>query len=282
LWTWQKGLLLFGGGLLAAVLVWGISTVGPWVMIRAGMTNVEVIVAWGWVARFLGLHPWPYMPWRTEYIPSMSPDHWLCSAAILAHFASTYVLHPLQHFFLPAIAGLSIAKEQEQKRLASLRMTPISAGEFLVGKWLGVLTPFAIFWLVLVPGPLVWLAFEWAPPAYLGLHMASSLLSMATVALFGLCASACCRRATTALVVAYLLAWGVPMLAEIIPGWLCSRMWTVESRMWMADWRSENFADSYAHMLVLIQSQRIIVSLLVLVPTFLVARHFLQRRWRQG
>jgi len=267
--------MLFGGGLLGAVLVGGISTASLWAMSRAGWTNHAATEAWAWGGTLLGLYPPMFMFWRMGIVPLTPPDHWLCSAAAVAHFGSTYVLHPLQHYFLPAVAGLSIVKEEEQKRLDSLRMTGITEGEFLVGKWLGVLTPFAIFWLVLVPGPLVWLACEGAPPAYLGLEMPSSLLFLAVIALLGLCASACCRSVTTALVVAYLLAWGVPMLAGSIFDWLLYRTRTLQ--------RSDvNVADDWVQMLVFGEWSWIMVSPLVLIATFFVARHFLRRRWRKG
>jgi len=148
LWTWQRGLLLFGGGLLAAVLVGGIGTAGQWAVSRAAGTpsgpSVVIMMVWAWSADLLGLHPPAFMTWRTRAVPSVPPDHWILSTAAVVHFASSYALHPLRHYFLPAVAGLSIAKEEEQRRLDALRMTAISEGELLTGKWLGVLTPFAI------------------------------------------------------------------------------------------------------------------------------------------
>jgi ABC-type transport system involved in multi-copper enzyme maturation permease subunit len=272
LWTWKRVLGLLGLGLLTSLFV-AVLSLASWGLLVARSGERYVAVVWDWVSSFLGLYS-PLPPWLQFLgMSSLSSDHWLRSEAITAYFLAGYPLHVLQHYFLPAIAGRAITGEQEQRRLDFLRLTALQPSELLIGKGLGVLTPFLIFWLPLTVWPLTWAAFTGVPGDFIMLSLASYLLSWFTIALLGLCASACCRRSSTATVVAYLLAWGVPMLVGWGLHWVLFRGFEFDTQAW---------GDSYARMMELSFWSSLCTSLLVIIPTFLVACRCLRQREGDG
>ncbi|NCO43127.1 MAG: hypothetical protein COZ06_23900 [Armatimonadetes bacterium CG_4_10_14_3_um_filter_66_18] len=197
-------------------------------------------------------------------------DHGRRHDVATVSYLCTCVFRALRHYLLPGIAALSLAAREEQWRVDVLRHGGVQPTGLLVGKWLGALTPFVVLWLALTAAQWTWVSPQTGHRDALALFAASSVCLLLLTAMLGLCASALCRHSGLAVVLAYVLCWGVsfavllashqlvygaPHLGVSMPGESCARLLTVTG------WTG------------------VLTCPLVLVPAFLVARWGLQRRW---
>jgi hypothetical protein len=198
-------------------------------------------------------------------------DHGRHRDAATVSYLCTCVFHALRHYLLPGIAALSLAAREEQWRVDVLRHGGAQPTGLLVGKWLGVLTPFVVLWLALAAVQWVWVTPQTGHRDAVALFAAWSFCFLLMTAALGLCASALCRHGGVAFVLAYALCWGVsfavlsgshllvygqPHLGVSTPEESCARLLTVTGWVGVAS------------------------LLLVMMPAFLVARRGLRRRWR--
>jgi hypothetical protein len=258
-WMWRYLLFLLGMGVLGCVFVFGVRD-------QVLSHVLRPIVVW---EALWGLVLPSSRHWHL-WLAASEPLTYRVPPSVAVHVALGSAFVALQHYLLPAIAGLAIVKESESQRLDDLRMTGTTPSQMLVGKWLGVLTPFAVLWTLFDAVPMTGSVVLGDQPRPAVPCLSASLLLLVSTTLLGLCASACCRRSSTAVAVAYVLCWTVPFAA------------TCGARLLLI-WREFEGTPRRAAYFAVVFSDYAsvtIASVFVTAFAFAIALGALRRRWR--
>jgi ABC-type transport system involved in multi-copper enzyme maturation permease subunit len=129
----------------------------------------------------------------------------------------------LQTFFLSltaaVLAGSSIPLEREQRTFEALRLTRLSAGEVLIGKYLSLMLLLALLIVTSVPIACLGFLFGGVAPAEVARATVLTLASTAGALAVGLACSAFCRRSALAVALAAGIALagllGIPVATTI-------------------------------------------------------------------
>jgi len=196
-------------------------------------------------------------------------DHGRRHDVATVSYLCTCVFRALTYYLLPGIAALSLTAREEQWRVEVLRHGGVQPAGLLLGKWLGVLTPFVVLWVALTVLQWRWVSPQTGHRDALALFAASSFCLLLMTALLGLCASALCRHSGVAFALAYAACWGVSLCMLVTSHRLV--------------YGSPNLGvgtpeEASARLLTATGWTGVFSSLLVMVLAFLVARWGLQLR----